>query len=119
MTRNEILQETHRSIPTVSDDTDLRANDKLEDAHSTDEVLSSQVEICVSRGMITSQDNLNYVPVELNDPNKHTDGTSTKMHHSTINIIDPGGEPCVRSEVLSKGTDDSNIHQRGKINSSP
>lgn len=110
-TRKDVLQDTLRKMLTGSNDTDKLANDKVGHAQSTNKVLSSQVLVRVSREMIMSWDKVNDQQKSRLTLRKDTDDTPTRNDHSTINIIDPGGELCARSEVLSKGIDDLNIHQ--------
>lgn len=60
-----------------------------------------------------SRENLDNPPTDLN-PDKLTDETPTRVSHSTINIIDPGGEVRETSEVLSKDIHDLDNHAKGE-----
>lgn len=52
-----------------------------------------------------SRDKLDEPPVELSNPDKHTNDTPTRMSHSTLNAFNPGGEVCIRSKGLCMGTE--------------
>lgn len=46
------------SLVTISDNTrDIHTDDSLRHAHNTDEVVSPQVEVCISEKLMTSYDN--------------------------------------------------------------
>lgn len=103
---------------TVSNDCDdVDTNDNLGNAQNTNGVLSSRIRVCASQEMITSHDNPHVLSIELRNHDKHTGDTPTRMGHSALNVIDPGGEACVRSKGLCMTADDINTHEASTAHS--
>lgn len=55
-------------------------------------------------------DHLHYPRMKLTYPRSRTRDTPIRMGHITLNVIDPSGELCVRSNGPSKDADDFNNH---------
>lgn len=95
MNPDVILQHIHKNMLAGSNDTDMHADNDEGDTRNTNRVMSLRVEVCVSRKMILSRNNLDHPSKGLSNPDKRTDDTPTRKDHSTINIIDPRGEVCI------------------------
>lgn len=112
MTRDAILQDTHRNILEASNNDDMRPNDDEGDAHSINRVMSPRIKVCVPRQVMMPHLKLDDPSIESTNRKSRSSCILIRKDPNTVDILDSGDQVCIGSQgVLCLSLDDLSNHE--------